>query len=84
MSKKKKKFTKTRAYRIIIITAVFGLIAASIFSWLPASKNVNQIFLWILVGVFIAAYVATILIVELRIAYNEGKIFNKKKTKTKK
>ena len=31
-----------------------------------------------------AAYVATILIVELRIAYNEGKIFNKKKAKTKK
>ena len=79
MGKKKKRFTKTRAYRIIVITAVFGLIAASIFSWLPNAKNVNQILLWTLVGVFIAAYVATILIIELRILYNEGKIFAKKK-----
>ena len=57
-----------RSYRIIAITFAFLLLGAALFVPLGTQKEPNMILLYVLLGIYVAAYVATIVINEIIIA----------------
>ena len=66
-------FRKTGLYRFLVITLVFALIGVGAFSWIVGS-GANSVFLWVMVGVFIAAYLATLIVVHLMVLRGQGNL----------
>lgn len=64
-NKQRDKLFKRRAYRFIIITIVFVLMAACIFTWLPFIKDINKVVIIVIASLFIALYIGTIILVEI-------------------
>ena len=68
-----------RSYRIFAIVCAYLLIGAALFVPLAASSDPNFILLWVLLGIWSAALVATIVINEIIIKKKYGGDFLKKK-----
>ena len=68
-----------RWYRIIAIFCAYLLIGAALFVPLAASPDPNYVLLWILLGVWSAAFIGTIVVNEIIIKKKYGGDFLKKK-----
>ena len=71
-----------RSYRIIAIFCAYLLIGAALFVPLAASPDPNYILLWVLLGIWGAALVGTIVVNEIIIKKKYGGDFLKKKDDT--
>ena len=72
-----------RWYRIIAIFCAYLLIGAALFVPLAASPDPNYILLWVLLGIWSAAFIATIIVNEIIIKKKYGGDFLKKKGEDK-
>lgn len=52
-------------YRIVVILLAFALIGAAVFVPISYSKPINYVLLWVALGVYCGALIATILVTEL-------------------
>lgn len=52
-------------YRIIVILLAYALIGAAIFVPISYSKPINYVLLWVALGVYCAALIATIVVTEV-------------------
>ena len=71
--KEKKKETKKRIYRIVIITIVFLLAGASIFTWLPFIEKIPKAVVIVVACVFGLGYIATIILTEISYIKHKNK-----------
>lgn len=60
-------------YRILAILIAFSLLGAAIFVPIASSKPINYLLLWITLGVYLAALVATIVVTEVIMAKRKKK-----------
>ncbi len=67
-----------RSYRIIAIVCAYLLIGAALFVPLAASPDPNYVILWVLLGVWAVALIATIVVNEIIIKKKYGGDFLKK------
>ncbi len=71
-----------RSYRIVAILCAYLLLGAALFVPLAASPDPNYVLLWVLLGIWVVALVATIVINEIIIKKKYGgDMINKKKGK---
>ncbi len=53
------------AYRIAVILIAYALLGAAVFVPISSSKPINYVLLWVALGVYCAALVATIVVTEV-------------------
>lgn len=53
------------AYRIVVILIAYALFGAAIFVPISYSKPINYVLLWVALGVYLAALIATIVVTEI-------------------
>ena len=68
-----------RSYRILAILCAFLLIGVALFVPLAATSDPNYILLWVLLGIWTAALIGTIVVNEIIITKKYGGDFLKKK-----
>ena len=68
-----------RSYRVIAIFCAYLLIGAALFVPFAAVPDPNYVILWVLLGIWVAALIATIVINEIIIKKKYGGDFLKKK-----
>lgn len=70
---KTKPFRKTRGYRFLVITLAFLMLGLAAFSWIVSANGVNW-FTWVMLAVFVVAYIASLFAVEILILRSQGKL----------
>lgn len=68
-----KPFRKTRGYRFLVITLAFLMLGLAAFSWIVSANGVNW-FTWVMLAVFVVAYIASLFAVEILILRSQGKL----------
>ena len=53
------------AYRILVILLAYALLGAVVFVPISTAKPINYVLLWIALGVYLAALIATIVVSEI-------------------
>ncbi len=53
------------AYRFVVILIAYALLGAAIFVPISYSKPINYVLLWVALGVYLAALIATIVVTEI-------------------
>ncbi len=53
------------AYRVVVILIAYALLGAAIFVPISYSKPINYVLLWVALGVYLAALIATIVVTEI-------------------
>ena len=72
-----------RSYRIIAISCAFLFIGAALFAPLAASPDPNYVLLWVLLGIWLALWIGTIVVNEILIKKKYGGDFLAKKDEEK-
>ena len=68
-----KPFRKTRGYRFLVITLAFVMLGLAAFSWIVSANGVNW-FTWVMLAVFVVAYISSLFAVEILILRSQGKL----------
>lgn len=72
--KTNEKFTKTKTYRFLMITLLYIVLGTAAFSWLVGGMGQRGPIIYILGGVFLLAYLLTIVMTEVLVLEKQGNL----------